>query len=212
MFKYFTTRFGTEPISKLSELREAFPLCKFAGGVCKGIRGIYAFSSDTKEYGEHFELDNSDIFWNPTQANLETIKSTLSKFKTPWVDRIIVKLKCGVPLEIYPASAIPKIAMLSLRKKQPEEKNDCQYNKTNKYGNLAYYFYEKSQKDEEIRFDNDDFQNFLRLSLKESYILPIEIFDALEILSFGDFDPLFAAAMGYQYEYLQTEISKSNGP
>ena len=195
----------------LEKLRIEFPGCKFAAGVHKDARGIFAFSSDTKEYGEKIELENSDFFWNPTPANLETIKATLSNFKTSWVDRIAVKLKTGQTIEIYPASAIPKKVMLSLRKKQTKTEEESPYNKSIKYGRMAFDLYFKSQKQEDIRFDEEYFQSFIRQALIESYTLPIEIWDALEIICVGDFDPIFCAAMGYDYNMLLNELPKSNG-
>lgn len=211
MYKSFTTRFGVVPIAKLTELRLAFPGCNFARGMHKGTRGIYAFSTKTKEYGESFELENGDFFWNPTPSNLQKIKDTLDTFKTPWVDRIAIKLKTGQSIEIYPASAIPQKVMLSLRKKQTKEEEASAYNKSILYGKMAFDLYFKSQKQEDIRFDEEYFQSFIRQALIESYTLPIEIWDAMEVICVGDFDPIFCAAMGYDYDTLLNELPKSNG-
>jgi hypothetical protein len=210
-YKSFTKRHGTDCISVIEKLRKEFPGCKFAAGIYKDTRGIFCFSSDVKEYGEHFLLENGDTFWLPTQENLKLIKSNLSNFKTEWTDRVAVKLKCGVTLEIYPASAVPRLVMLSLRKKATKEiTGDNPYSASNSYGRMAYEFYFKSQKNEEIRFDSEEFQNFIRQALTESYTLPIDVIDALQIISVGDFDHLFAAAMGYNYEMLLDELPKSN--
>jgi hypothetical protein len=210
-YKTFTTRFGTVAMEALEKLRIEFPGCKFAAGVHKDARGIYAFSSDTKEYGEKIELESGDFFWNPTQANLDKIKATLSDYKTLQLDRIPVKLKCGVTIEVYPASAIPTKVMLSLRKKVPKDEENSPYNKSLLYGKMAYDLYFKSQKGEDIKFDDVYFQDFIRQALKESYTFPIEVWDALELICVGDFDPIFCAAMGYNYDMLLNEIPKFNG-
>lgn len=211
MFKSFTKRFGTVVLDKLPELRQEFPGCKFAAGMHKDVKGIYCFSSDTKDYGEKIELVNGDFFWNPSVENLFNIKENLSNFKTPKVDRIPVKLQVGTTIEIYPASAIPQKVMLSLSKKQTKEEEASPYNKSIKYGRMAYDLYFKSQKGEDIKFDQDYFQDFIRQALIESYTFPIEIWDALELISIADFDPIFCAAMGYDYEMLLNELPKFSG-
>ena len=213
MYKLFTTRFGNNNIDRISDLRKAFPGMSFAAGNHKGQKGIWCLKDTVNRlYGEKFEMENGDFFFQPTQEKLDEIKATFSNFKTPFVDRIKVKLKVGVTLEIYPASAIPKKVMLSLRKKQTKEEDESPYNKSHNYGRMAYDFFMKSQRDEEIRFDDSNFQDFIRMSLTESYNLPIEIFDALEVISIGDFDALFAAAMGYDFDHLQKELPLSNTP
>lgn len=212
MFKTFTTRYGTDAVDKIEQLRVAFPGCKFAAGMSKGTKGIFAFSSDIKEYGEHFALENGDEFWLPTAANLLVIRESLPKHKTQAVDRVAVKLKKNITLDIFPASAIPKVALLGTRRNRVQTTEEAAYDKNNKYGLMAYQFYQKSIKDEDIRFDNDEFQNFIRQALVESYTLPIDIFDALEIISLADFEGLFAAAMGYDIDYLRrVELPLSNG-
>lgn len=212
MFKKHTTRFGTDPIDRIEELRKEFPNSQFVPGMWKQTKGIFVLHDlETRTYGEHYELDNGDTFWSPSDLNILKIRDSLSSFKTAWTDRIKVKLKTGLTIEVYPASAIPKKVMLSLRKKQTEEEKETPYNKNMKYGRMAYDFFFRSQRDEEIRFDSDDFQNFVRQALVESYTLPIEVWDSLEVISMGDFDPIYAAAMGYDYEMLQREIPLSNG-
>ena len=212
-YKIFTTEFGSNNIDRISDLRKAFPGMSFAAGIHKGQKGIWCLKDTVNRlYGEKIELENGRIFFLPTQDKLDEIKETLSNFKTPWVDRIKVKLKVGVTLEIYPATAIPKKVMLSLRKKQDKQEEESPYNKSHKYGRYAYSFLQKSQQDAEIRFDDAEFQEFIRCALNESYNLPIEIWDALELISMGDFDALFAAAMGFDFEHLQKELPLSNTP
>ena len=211
MFKLFTTEFGSNNIDRISDLRKAFPGMSFASGNHKGQKGIWCLKDTVNRlYGEKIELDSGDFFFLPTQEKLDEIKGTLSNYKSPWVDRIAVRLKCGMTIDIYPASAIPKRVMLSLRKKPTKQEEESPYNKSHRYGAMAFNFLGKSQREEDIRFDNPEFQDFIRMSLQESYTLPIEVWDALEIISIGDFDPLFAAAMGFDFDYLQKELPLFN--
>jgi hypothetical protein len=212
MFKLFTTRFGTNNLNKIQELRKEFPGMSFASGNHKGTSGIWCLQDTVnRQYGEKFEMDNGDIFFLPTSEKLQEIKDNLSKFKTLMIDRIPVKLKCGVTIEIYPASAIPQKVMLSLRRKQTKVEEESAYNKSVAYGRMAFDHYFKSQNNEEVRFDSEEFQNFMRQALIESYTLPIEIWDAMELICLGDFDPIFCAAMGYNYDMLLKELPLSNG-
>lgn len=209
-YKFFTTRFGHDAVEKIVELRAEFPKCTYAGGMCKGTRGIFAFASnDVKKYEESYLLDNGDLFFAPTPENAIKLKEIISNYKSNWEERIPVKLKCGLTIEIFPASAIPEKVFLSLRKKTTQETES--YNTSNPYGKLAYELYFKSQKGENISFKDEDFLKFIRMSLKESYVLPMEVLDSLEIISTGDLDPIFAAAMGYNYDALVDSLPKSNG-
>jgi hypothetical protein len=207
MYKYFTTRFGNNAVEQVVALRKAFPHCQFAAGVRKDKKGIYAFRSNSiKEYGESWELENGDIFWAPTAANLDDIKKNISKYKTDWLDRISVQLINGMRLEIFPASAIPKKVYFTRKLKTV----DSPYPQDVPYGKLAYDLFDRSQKEEKILLDDPQMVAFVMRALCESYSLPEPLWDALQIISYGDFDKIFAAGMGMSWDFLQEELGKSN--
>ena len=207
-YKFFTYRFGTDAIEAILDLRKEFPSCKYIRGIHKDKEGIWCIKDlDTKEYGEKEETEKGDIFVSPSESNLELIKSQLSTYESNWVDRIPVKLKTGITLNIFPASAIPKKVILGLKKK---ENSDEPYNTRTEYGKLAYKLFNRSQSEESLRFDDPDFIEIIKLSLLESYILPIELWDVLGVISTGDYDTIFAAALGFDYEHLLGEVKKSN--
>lgn len=207
MYKHFTTRFGNNAVDKLVELRKAFPQCSFAAGVRKDKKGIYAFrSNDIKDYGESWELDNGDVFWAPTAERLASLKANLSAYKTSWLDRIPVQLINGVTLEVYPASAIPKKVYFSKK----VQKEDTPYPTDVAYGKAAYELFDRTQKDDKIMLDDPQMLEFVKLVLAESYDFPEPLWDALQLVSYGDFDRIFAAGMGMDWNLLQDEIKKSN--
>ena len=207
MFKYHTTRFGTDAVSKIEQLRKEYPGCHFAAGVYKDKKGIFAFASpDIKDYGEKWELENGDTFFAPTDSRIQEIKNNISNYPTEWIDRIKIKLINGKDLEIFPASALPKKVYFTKK----TIKQDTPYDQTLLYGKLAYDLFDRTQKDDKILLDDPQMVEFVKMALKYSYTLPEPLWDALQLVSFGDFDKIFAAAMGMNWEYLQEEIKKSS--
>jgi hypothetical protein len=207
MYKTFTTRFGTDAPAKILELRKEFPHCSFAAGVRKDKRGIFAFASnDIKEYGESWELANGDTFFAPTEIRLEEMRNDISKYQTEYPDRIKVDLMNGKKLMIYPASALPRKVYFTRTNKTP----DTPYDVTIPYGKLAYHLYDRTQKEEKIMLDDSQMVEFVKVALKHSYALPEALWDALQLVSYGDFDKIFAAGMGMDWDYLQEEVKKSN--
>lgn len=209
MYKYHTTRFGTDAVSKIEELRKEFPGCHFARGIYKDKQGIFAFKSqDIKDYGEKWELDNGDVFFAPTAERLVSLKANLSQYKSEWVDRLPVQLINGITLEIFPASAIPKKVYFTKKVKS----SNSPYPVDVPYGKIAYDMYDLSQQENQMMLDDPRMVNFIKVALQQSYILPEPLWDALDIVSIGDFDKIFAAAMGMDWGLLQEEIKKSNVP
>lgn len=207
MFKYHTTRFGTDAVAAIDKLRLAFPRCHFAAGICKDVRGIYAFADrEVREYGEKWELPNGDLFWAASAATLTSIRANLPKYQSAHADRIAVKLVCGETLQIFPASAIPKKVLFTRK----AEENPAPFNVTVPYGRLAYALFDRTQKDDKIMLDDKQMMQLVMCALSYSYDLPEPLWDALELVSYGDFDRIFAAAMGMDWEYLQEEVGKSN--
>jgi hypothetical protein len=211
MFKFHITRFGyVEPETILDTLRKEFPNMRFCKGVYKDKRGIFALhDQDTRIYGEKEELDNGDVFFPPSPENCEKIKSNLKSFETEFSDRIPVTLSCGKVLNIFPASCQPKQFLFNKKKK-----DDSPYNKTTTYGFAAYDTFLKLQSKEVNMVIGDPMHtNIVMLALKESYTLPIEIWDSLNMISEADSDKIFIAGLGMDYEYLsKVEFPKSDGP
>lgn len=208
MYKYHTTRFGTDAVEKLEELRKEFPSCHFARGIYKGKQGIYAFKSqDIKEYGDKWELDNGDVFFAPSPEQLQLLKTNLSQYKTEWTERLKVILMNGLVLEIFPASAIPKKVYFTKK----VQSLDSPYQTDIPYGKLAYEMYDLSQQEKHMMLDDPRMVHFIKVALFNSYTLPEPLWDVLGI-GFGDFDKIFAAAMGMDWGLLQEEIKKSNVP
>jgi len=207
MYKYHTTRFGTDAVSKIKELRKEFPGCSFASGVRKDKKGIFAFASnDIKEYGDSWELANGDTFFAPTEARITEIRDNIGNYKSEWQDRIKVSLINGKEIEIYPASALPRKVYFTKK----TVKNDTPFVTDVEYGKVAYELYNRTQKDDKIMLDDPDMVKFVMIALTQSYKLPEPLWDALELVSYGDFDKIFAAGMGMDWEYLQEEVKKSN--
>lgn len=211
MYKYFVSRFGTNIESKIKELRKEFPGMKYTTGVRKDIKGIFVLNDlETREYGDSWETPEGDTFFAPNEANKKKLIETLSDYKSDFKERLKVKLSaCPITLEIFPASAIPQKVMFS-RRMPKAENNDSPYNTTDEYGKLAYELYFASRSGEELKFDDERFQKFIKLVLTRSYKLPIEVWDSLEIISVGDFDPLFAAGAGIDYDALVKTLAESN--
>lgn len=208
MYKYFTTRFGVNAIEKIKELRKEFPGCSYAAGVSKDKKGIFAFAStDIKDYGDKWELENGDTFWAPTAPRIEEVRNNLGKYLSDWQDRIPIKLMCGKELSIFPASAIPK-KIIFTRRKAPV--SDTPFDQTIPYGSLAYQMYDRSQKNESIKLDDPLMMELISMALSYSYTLPAPMWDALDMVSYSDIDKLFAAALGMDWEFLQTELKKSS--
>lgn len=208
MYKHFTTRYGTDAVDKIVELRKAFPGCKFAAGMNKGKKGIFAFSSDTKEYGEHWTLDDGDEFWGPTEANVAKLISGLPAYKSDWQDRIQVKLLNGVFLEIFPASAMPRKIYLT---RKVAQKSDVPFDNSTAYGALAYKMFDRTQNSkEEVKLDDPQMMELIKMALTESYKLPAPLWDCLNLLNMSDIDKLFAASMGMSWESLLEEVKKSS--
>jgi hypothetical protein len=207
MYKYFTTRFGVNAIEKIKELRNEFPGCSYAAGICKDKKGIYAFASnEIKDYGEKWELETGDIFWAPTAPRIEEIRNNLAKYITDWIDRIPVKLTCGKELTIFPASALPRKVLFSRKR---IVKDDTPFDQSLPYGKLAYQMYDRSQNNETIKLDDPQMMELISMALKLSYTLPMPIWDVLDLVNQSDIDKLFAAALGMDWEFLQTELKKS---
>ena len=82
-YKFFTTKYGTDVVSKIDELRVAFPKCLYASGIWKGTRGIFAFrSNDIKDYGKHWTQDDGNEFFEPTK---ERAMKQIKVLGTGWV-------------------------------------------------------------------------------------------------------------------------------
>jgi hypothetical protein len=213
MFKYFTTRFGTSIETNIKALRKEFPGMSFTTGMRKDQRGIYCLKDmETREYGDSWETPQGDTFFAPNEANKKKIIETLATYKTDPEERIQVKLVASkITLDIFPASAIPQKVMFSRKMPKAEVAEDNPYNTTDEYGKAAYELYFSSRSGETLRFDDDKFQKFVMMTLTRSYKLPVEMWDALELISMGDFDPLFAAGCGINYELLVKTLAESNG-
>jgi hypothetical protein len=209
MYKTFTIRYGTDTVEKIVELRKAFPDCQFARGIHKDKKGIFAFrSNDVKEYGERFELDNGDLFFSPTEANIKKLISDLPAYKSDWTDRIQVKLLNGVILEIFPASAMPRKIYLT---RKVVQKSDVPFDNSTAYGALAYQMYDRTQNSkEEVKLDDPQMMDLIKMALTESYKLPMPLWDCLNLLNMSDIDKIFAASMGMSWESLLEEVKKSN--
>lgn len=204
MYKYFTKRFGIDPTESVSKLRLEFPRCSFSAGKYKGDSGIYVlYDRETKIYGESYVLENGDVFWNPSEENVETIKANLSSYKKPKNITIPVELHSGVTVDIFPASAIPRQVFLG--RANVIDDSTSVYNKNNPYGVQAFELFEASRNSEEILVDDPRILKLIRLGLMNSYTLPIEVFDALSMISLGDLDNLFAACLGFNDEFLKKE-------
>lgn len=200
-YKFHTSRFGSDPVDKILELRNEFPGCHFAKGMHKNSRGIFAFDDlVNKSYGESFTTPNGDTFWGPADSNAAI--DELQNYKTQYTERIPVKLSTGVTLEIFPASAIPKKVLFSKRSVEKEDE-DAPYNKKDKYGQMAYDLFFDARAGKELTYKDKRFTDFIGNILTRSYKLPIEIWDSLEIISEGDLDALFAAGLGYDFEHLK---------
>lgn len=211
MFKYFTTRFGTSIETNIKKLRKEFSNMSFTTGMRKDVRGIYCLNDlESRDYGEHWETPNGDLFFPPNEENKKKILGALATYKTDFAERIPVKLAAApITLDIFPASAIPQKVMFS--KRMPKAENeDSPYNTSDEYGKKAYELYFASRNGEELRFDDPRFKDFVMMVLSRSYKLPVEMWDALEIISLGDFDPLFAAGCGINYELLKKTLEESN--
>lgn len=207
MIKYFTTRYGRDPVAKIDELRKEFPKCHFLGGVHKDSKGIFVIKDlECKQYGEKWQLDNGDFFFSASDAKLEEIRNDISKYKTEYQERIKVALICGKELEIYPASALPRKVYFSKK----IIKQDSPYDTTVDYGLAAYKLFDRTQKDDKLMLDDPQMIEFVKMALKYSYTIPEPLWDSLQLVSFGDFDKIFAAAMGMDWDYLQEELGKSN--
>jgi hypothetical protein len=175
----------------------------------KDVRGIYVIKDveDKGPYGDAWELENGDYFYPPSQENCELIKANLSKYKTDFQERITVKLTCNkIELELFPASAIPQKVFFSRRVVTHKEDEDSPYNTSDEYGKLAYELYFKSRKGESLLLTDPIFQKFVRLVLIRSYSFPIELWDALEIITLNDYDAIFAAGVGLNYEELKKTL------
>lgn len=207
-YKFFTKRFGTDAVEAIDQLRQAFPNCSFARGKYKSETGIYCFNNiKNREYGDNWDLENGDVFWgvnDPVNA-----RTTLDQYLSEYEDRIPVKLQNGIVIKIYPASAIPKKVLFSRRQVQQD---DSPYAKTTEYGRMAYELYELTQKQEALSFNDPKFVRFLKIAFEESYKLPIEVVDSLELFSQADLDKVFAAAMGFDWEFLKKTFEESKQP
>lgn len=205
--KYFTKRYGTDAVAKLVELRKDFPEHHFVAGIHKGERGIFCLGDrDNREYGEKVELDNGDFFFPPTDANLKLVRDNLNSYKTKWEERLKVTLLSGVDLFIFPASALPKKVYFTQKKKN----NTSTYDDTTEYGKAAYLIYDRTQREESMKLDDPQIVEFIMMGLSYSYKLPKDYWDCLGIISLGDFDKLFAAMLGADWDMLQEEVKKSN--
>jgi hypothetical protein len=211
MFKYFTTRFGTSIETNIKKLRKEFPGMSFTTGMRKDVRGIFCLNdTESRDYGEHWETSNGDLFFPPNEENKKKILGDLATYKTTFAERIPVKLAAAdITLDIFPASAIPSKVMFS--KRMPKVENeDSPYNTSDEYGKKAYELYFASRNGEELRFDDPRFKDFVMMVLNRSYKLPVEMWDALEIISLGDFDPIFAAGCGIDYASLVKTLGQSS--
>lgn len=212
MFKYHTTRFGDNIESNIKALRKEFPGMSFCRGMRKDKKGIFClYDLESREYGDTWVTPSGDDFFAPTDSNKKLIIDKLASFKTDYEDRIAVKLCAAkVTLDIFPASAIPQKVMFSKRMPKVETNEDNPYNTSDEYGKMAYELYFASRNGETLKFDDEKFQKFVMMTLTRSYKLPVEVWDALELISYGDFDPLFAAGCGINYELLKKTLAESS--
>ena len=193
MHKYFSTRFGPDPIIRLDDLRKEFPGFSYKSGMRKGVKGIWIISDiEYKDsYGEPWECDNHDWYYPPNAEGIQNILNNLQQYQTDFPERTAIKLACGLSLNIYPASAIPRKALFSKR-----IQDDDVFNRKHEYGAAAYDLYFRAIKDPNILINDPQFVGFIKLALKYSYNILPELWDALEILTYSDYDKLFAAAVG----------------
>lgn len=196
-WKYFITEFGNDPLNNIGQLRKKYPNHSYMRGIHKDVKGIYVIK-DTKEkdYGEKYELDDGSFFWNPSAENTKKILDDLPSYKTEPEERIQVKLAIGGRiLDIYPASVIPRVAIFSKRKASVSQSDDI-YTRSDEYGAKAYELYDLAKKSESMRLDDPLFVSFVEMALKRSYTLPVEVWDALGVITYSDYDNIFSAAMG----------------
>lgn len=209
MFKFHTTRFGyVEPETILDKLRAEFPNMRFCKGVYKDKRGIFALhDQDTRIYGEKEELDNGDVFFPPSPENCEKIKKELKSFENKFEDKIEVKLFNGQVLKIFPASCQPKKFLFNKKKRE-----ETPYNRDLDYGKVAYEAFNKLR-DGKIVIGDEMHDSLMKMALLNSYNLPLEIWDYINLISERDTDRIFVAALGMDYDYLMAiELPKSDGP
>lgn len=210
MYKFFTSRYGRSIEDNILKLRKDFPNMQFIPGINKDIKGIWCLKdTTTREYGEKVELENGDVLSLPTEENIQKIIDDLKKYESNQTIRIPIELVSGTTVSIFPASAIPKKAILSLRTKVVQEE-ELPYNTKHEYGKIAYKLYLRSQKNEDLKSSDPDLGLLIKLAFENSYNLPIEVIDSLGIVSIQDYDKLFAASMGYDWEALMADANLSN--
>lgn len=198
MIKYFTTRFNHINLMSddISPLKNEFPNFYFKNGMRKNEKGIYAiFDLDNLTYDAPLELDNGDFFYPPTKENKEKLIKNLSNYKTDKEERINIKLISGSIIEIVPASAIPKQIYFGSRIKNKENDNNP-FSKATEYSKMAYKLYEISSQNKINEINDEEFLKFIELALIESYKIPTDLFNCLELVSYQDLQNIFYGAMG----------------
>ena len=193
------------------KLKKQYPGCSFRIGKHRSVKGIFVLSS--KEYldivKEPIEIADATWFWGP--ADRDKAIAALSCYETSVKDKLAIQIDCGATLKIFPASALPRKVFLSRRQVDTEIKEgENPYPKINPYGCLAYELFDRFKDGEEVPLSDPKVIDFVTMALRNSYNLPIEVFDSLELLSIQDLDSILMAAMGVTEEVKKLLCDESN--
>lgn len=198
-----------DDIVTVKALRKKYPNCYYKKGIYKNEKGFYALSTlDKVAFGDPVQLNDDGIVFFGALDKKHNIEK-LGEYETNKQPRIEVELVCGVKISIFPASAIPKKIYLRRQNVESYPENDMRsvYNVSDDYGFMAFNLFERSSTtDEVISATDPKIIELVDMALTQSYNLPIELFDDLEIFSEQDLVNVANAAMGISPELQKKTI------
>lgn len=118
---------------------------------------------------------------------------------------IPVRLVSGDELMIIPAIALPRRIYFSSGKISEEL-----YPRGTEYGRLAYEIYDVLAAGGDIPAQDEKIIKLIGAALKQSYYIPLEIWEAEEVISITDLQLLAGAALGIPASSLREQLKKFN--
>jgi hypothetical protein len=186
MYKIISKRFK-DSIMDLEALRKEFP----GGTYTNEPEGITIFFGGiSKEYGKEITLDNGDIFYAPSEENKKILINSLEKYLIKKDYLIPVKLSTGITISIYPGVMEPKKIFFG--------NNDITVSEepSTEYGKATYRLFDAFQAGEIKTVMDKRSIDVLTMALKNTYSLPLVVWNSLEVFSHIDIDGITLAAVG----------------
>lgn len=222
-YKYFISKLDAQ--RDIVKLRKLFPNHYYKDGMKKDTKGVFIIrETKNREYGEQrnsvlrnklvkeglLTEDQHVTFWAPSCSKDEF---DYSKYE---IDtgrpKISVTLTNGKVVNINPAAGEPKEMIFGGDYEEERIQMASLYSRATEYGELAYqliYAEDEVQEQGGLLSNDKRLLKLIELAMVNSYSLPLDMFNWLNLVSQNDVGLLYKAAMGADQSFLEALVGGS---